>query len=144
VAGVFSALRDNEMIYLAAPYNRQSGPIEREGSLLTEIISPGCFGESLAQRARVKLLRGHGGGLICKVRPYEDERGLWFEWDGDLPEDFNGFSVRFNPERWSRVGPGCFRLNKARLRHIALLSSDDIPAYPQTKTAGLTPAVIER
>lgn len=118
--------------YLAAPYGTLSTAIETADGVAFELLAPGCFARSLAARPRVRLTRGHGGATIRRVRPYETAAGLFFKYSGALPERFSGFSVNLTPVRWERIGPQTFRLIEARLRHIALLVSPDVPAYEQT------------
>lgn len=126
-------MQGSEMIHCAAPYNVQSTPLHTDGDFAYETLSPGVFTASLARRPSVRLHRGHDGPMIGRVRPYETAEGLLFSWDGELPEDFRGFSVRFRMEEYRRIGPACFVLAKARLRHIAMLSGDERPAYPSTR-----------
>jgi phage head maturation protease len=130
------------MICCAAPYGLQSTAIDRDGGLAYEILAPGCFAASLASRKAVRLRRGHGGPIISRVSPREDARGLWFEWDGELPADFS-FSVGFKAVRWERIGPQVFRLLEAKLKHIALLSGDEVPVYPQTRILTLNSQATE-
>ncbi len=133
------------MICCACPYNQRSNMLQgSNGGLAQEILAPGCFAASLARRSSVRLHRGHRGPVIGKVRPFETEKGLFFEYGGELPADWTGFSVRLKAIRWKRIGPEVFLLQEAELKHIALLRGDETPAYPQTKTGGINPPAIDR
>lgn len=132
------------MIYLAAPYNLQSTALERDGCTLYEMLAPCCFAADLAPGNPVKLVRGHvragrskAEWIIARVHPFEMARGLFFRYDGELPADWSGFSVRLKPVRWERIGNSCFKLLEAKLRHIALLQHPERPAYPTTRTLTL-------
>lgn len=120
------------MKYLAVPYNMISTPIYAADGTLYEVIAPGCFDLSRP----VPLVRGHVRNrrdwIVGRVQCFSDERGVYFEFEGELPANFSGFSVRFKPLRWRRIGPQTIRLIEAKLRHIALLTKPDSPVYPST------------
>lgn len=122
-------------LYLACPYSVRSSAMQRDGGTLFEVVSSFAFKDYLATRKSIRLVRGHGGPTIARVQPFETERGLFFEYDGPLPDDWRGWSVRFAPTKFRRIGPRVFLLLAARLKHIALVSGDyDIPVYSQTRT----------
>lgn len=130
------------MKLLAMPYGQMSVPLpDRAGEPAWEVVAPAAFAACLASGSLVPLVRGHNRGgrskrrwIIDRVKCFEEPTGLYFDFDGTLPDNFSGFSIRFKPRRWKRIGPQTYRLTEAKLRHIALLVKPDVPAYPSTFT----------
>lgn len=124
------------MILLAAPFHQMSCPIlARNGAGIGyEVLARGCF--ELTGKP-VRLLAGHGGRLIGRMKPWTDDRGLWFAWpEGSLPPpDMTGCSVRMKVLRYKRLGHQCFEVQSALLKHIAVMQRcrDESPAYPATR-----------
>lgn len=133
---------------LVAPYNQMSDPIPRDGGSCHEIINPSCFAAAIQSGLTpsgkpIALVRGHKRHgrkrrewVICDTRSglklIDSPQGLLIDFPGELPPGFSGFSVSLAPHTYRRIGNAAFRLLAAGIRHVALLTELDVPAYPST------------
>jgi hypothetical protein len=115
-------------------YGEMSLPLfTREGQYgAREVMRAGCFTESILRRDPVYACLDHdkrrrlGGKLVL----FPDGLGVGFELRGArLPRECTGVSVLFKPRRWVQTGE-LYELVEGTLRHVALLTRPNEPAYP--------------
>ena len=145
------------MIGLVCPFGVSVSIHKRDGTTCFERIDPDAFTATIRSLTTpdgkpIPLTRGHRRRrqkwVICDassgLKLWSDERGLWLEAPGKLPLDFSGISISLRPLRWRRLSMNSFLLLESGIRHIALLTPPETPAYPQTFLASIKASMAEK
>jgi phage head maturation protease len=110
----------------------------QDGKRFEEILRVGCFRKSVRLCRHVECTINHhrrrrlGSTTDGKLRLFEDDRGVRFQLDAELPAGFTGCSVTFVAWRWRQLGPAGFELLDADLDEVCLVVAPQRPAYPAT------------
>lgn len=87
-----------------------------------------CFGHRRDGRKRWRI-----ADTTNRLRVWEEEDGVHFEIDGmKLPLNFTGVSIKLEALSWRKEADMLWRLKTGGIRHIAILSYPDRPAYDCT------------
>jgi hypothetical protein len=133
---------------LCVPYEKPSRPGVGKLEFACEVVSRYAFRQSVESGKSIKTGRpifacwghkrnGHKRWKIAstadRLRLWEQEDGVHFEIEGvKLPLTFTGVSIKLEALSWCRPADLLWRLKTGGIRHLAILTAPDTPAYGET------------
>jgi len=140
------------VVGLAIPHNRLSSCFSERLPYAVEVIEPGCFRRSVqtgrsGKGKHIFACWGHkrngrkdndwriASTADGSLRLWQDSIGVWFSLPHvDLPADFTGVSISLQAVSWRRETEQRWRLLEGFIKHVAILTGDESPAYKETLT----------
>jgi len=140
------------VVGLCIPYGKTARGFSARLPFAEEIIDPGAFRRSVetglsARGKPIFACWGHkragradwewkiGSTADGSLRLWQDSIGVWFSLPHvDLPADFTGVSISLQAVSWRRETEQRWRLLEGFIKHVAILTGDESPAYKETLT----------